>query len=81
MNIYRYEFVSACPSNNQQIIYRLEIQTDSMIYVEKIVTAAALQKKAYHENIADAFHKEFGGRQILTAHHHGVDIETRRGFA
>lgn len=79
-NIYRHQFVSRCPNNNQPIIYALEIEADKVIHVEHIVTAAALHQDAYHEEIADRLHLRFGGRQILKAHHHGVDIETRRGF-
>lgn len=80
MNIYRHQFVSNCPNNDKPIIYFLEIETDSVIQVEHIVTACALHKRAYHEAIADELHQRFDGRQVLKAHHHGVDIETRRGF-
>jgi hypothetical protein len=51
-----------------------------MIHVEKIVIACQMWQEAYHEKVADNLHYQFGGRQILKAHHHGVDIETRRGF-
>jgi hypothetical protein len=80
VNIYRYEFVSVCPNNGAAIIYALEIATDRAIYVEHIKTAAALHKQAFHEAIADDLFQRFGGKQTLKAHHHGVDIETRRGF-
>jgi hypothetical protein len=79
-NTYRYQFVSHCPNNDKPIIYSLEIETESVIQVEHIVTAAALHKRAFHEAIADDFHKRFDGRQTIRAHHHGVEIETRRGF-
>jgi hypothetical protein len=79
-NIYRYQFVSRCPVNNKAIVYQLEISTVQKIMVEHITICAALYDTAYHEEIADAFHKQFGGQQIIKAHHHGVDIETRRGF-
>lgn len=79
-NTYRYQFVSHCPNNDRPIIYSLEIETAEVIHVEHIVTAAALHESAYHEEIADDLHERFKGRQILKAHHHGVDIETRRGF-
>lgn len=79
-NVYRHQFVCVCPNNDKPIIYDLMIETDAVIQVEHITTAAALQKRAYHEAIADEFHARFGGRQTLKAHHHGVDIETRRGF-
>lgn len=81
MNIYRHMFVSFCPNNDKPIIYALEIVSEKAIYVEHIVTAATLHKRAFHEAIADDLHARFGGQQTLKAHHHGVDIETRRGFA
>lgn len=80
MNIYRHQFVSVCPNNGAAIIYRLEIAADMMIPVEHVVTACALFKSGYHEAIADELHRRFGCKQTLTAHHHGVDVETRRGF-
>jgi GH25 family lysozyme M1 (1,4-beta-N-acetylmuramidase) len=79
-NIYRHQFVSVCPANHQPIVYSLEISTDQMIRAEQIVTAAALCKSGFHEAIADDLFARFGGKQVLKAHHHGVDIETRRGF-
>lgn len=79
-NIYRHQFVSRCPNNQQPIVYALEIETDAMVRVEHIVTAARVNECAFHEVIADDLHARFGGRQTLKAHHHGVDIETRRGF-
>jgi len=79
MNIYSRQFVADCPNNGQPIIYSLRIETvDRMIQVEHIVTATALIKRGYHEQIADELHRRFGGRQALRAHHHGVDIETIR---
>ena len=79
MNIYNRQFVADCPNNGQPIIYNLRIETvDRMIPVEHIVTATALIKRGYHEQIADELHRRFGGRQALRAHHHGVDIETIR---
>jgi hypothetical protein len=78
-NVYRHQFVSHCPNNDQAIIYQLVIETDKVIYAEHITTATALHKRAFHEAIADDLFDRFGGRQILSAHHHGVDIETRRG--
>lgn len=79
MNIYRHQFIAACPGNGSQIIYALEIQSMSMIHVEHITLACKLHNKGYHEAIADDLHNRFGGRQVITAHHHGVDIETIRG--
>lgn len=83
MNRYTRQFVSACPNNGEPIIYTLSIEmpADRMIKVEHIVTATALHKRGFHEEIADDLHARFGGRQVLKAHHHGVDIETVRGDA
>ncbi|BBB65874.1 hypothetical protein UNDYM_1621 [Undibacterium sp. YM2] len=78
MNNYRYQFVSLCPTNGDAIIYTLEIQSKKMIHVEHIITAAALHKSNYHENIADDFINRFGGHQTITALHHGVEIITVR---
>jgi hypothetical protein len=79
MNIYTRQFVADCPNNGQPIIYNLRIETaDRMIQVEHIVTATTLIARGYHEEIADELHRRFGGRQVLRAHHHGVDIETIR---
>lgn len=80
MNVYRHQFVSHCPNNDQAIIYALTIETGETIYAEHITTATALHKRAFHEAIADDLYARFGGKQVITAHHHGVDIETRRGF-
>jgi hypothetical protein len=82
LNVYNRQFVAACPNNGQAIIYNLRIETvGRMIQVEHIVTATAMIKQGYHEQIADELHRRFGGRQILRAHHHGVDIETIREAA
>lgn len=82
MNTYTRQFVAACPNNNVPIIYNLRIEAgDRMIQVEHIVTATALIKQGFHEQIADELHRRFGGRQVLRAHHHGVDIETIREAA
>jgi hypothetical protein len=72
--------VSHCPNNSRPIIYSLEIETAAVIHVEHIMKATSLHSCAYHEEIADDMHERFKGRQTLKAHHHGVDIETRRGF-
>lgn len=83
MNKYSRIFVAACPNNGEQIIYTLsiEVPTERMIQVEHIVTATAMIKRGFHEQIADELHRRFGGRQVLRAHHHGVDIETVREVA
>jgi hypothetical protein len=80
MNIYRHQFVCACPANKQPIIYQLEVRSLKMIYVEKIVVACQMWQQEFHEKIADALELQFPGTlQVLKAHHHGVDIETQRG--
>jgi hypothetical protein len=83
MNKYSRIFVAACPNNGESIIYDLTIETsaDRVIQVEHILTATALIKRGFHEQIADELHRRFGGRQVLRAHHHGVDIETVREAA
>lgn len=78
MNLYRTEFFAFCPSNGVRIKYHLTIETTETIMVEQIVDEVTLHSKGYHENIADDLFRSFGGRQTLLAHHHGVDIETRR---
>lgn len=80
MNIYRHRFGCLCPVNKQLIIYELVIQSLKMIYVEKIVVACKMYEQAYHEKMADDLAKQFPGTfQVLTAHHHGVDLVTERG--
>lgn len=81
MNIYRHQFVVQCPANSKPIIYELEVQSAHMIHVEKIVIACQMWQQEYHEKIADSLAYQFPNtRQTLKAHHHGVDVETRRGF-
>ena len=80
MNIYRYEFVAKCPVNEKPIAYKLVIQSTTTIYVEDIVNEVNRHAKIFHEELADKLHLSFGGVQIMVAHHHGVDIETRRGL-
>ncbi len=80
MNIYRHQFVVQCPANSKPIIYDLEIQSERMIHVEKIVIACQMWQQEYHEKIADSLAYQFPEtRQTLKAHHHGVDVETVRG--
>jgi hypothetical protein len=80
MNIYRHQFVCICPVNAKPITYRLEISSMKIIYVEKISAACLMYQQEFHEKIADGLARHFPGTcQVLIAHHHGVDIETRRG--
>lgn len=82
MNVYEKQFVSVCPNNSQSIIYQLRVETDDKtVMVEHINTACALFSRNYHEDIANSLFNRFGGRQVLKAHHHGVDITTVRGEA
>lgn len=80
MNTYTYRFELDCPNNGQRIAYRVEITADRTIMVENIAGFFNSLTAAYHEDIADKAHQAFGGKQTITAHHHGVDIETRRGW-
>jgi ribosomal protein L20A (L18A) len=49
-----------------------------MIMVEDIKKHTEYTEAAYHEDIADLLYAELGGRQTLTATHHGVEIVTVR---
>lgn len=81
MNIYRHAFTAVCPNNGATISYRLEIEKLGVIMVEAIVKTVArlTHEPCFHEDLADRLHAALGGRQTVCAHHHGVDIETRRG--
>jgi hypothetical protein len=79
MNTYKAEFFAACPNNGARIKYHLTVQTSEVLMVEAINDALWLLDKGFHEEFADQLFREFGGVQTLTAHHHGVDIETTRG--
>lgn len=75
-NTYTHRFFAECPNNGKVISYELAIETGGRILVEHIVTACALHRKGFHEDIAAALFARFGGVLTLTAHHHGVDIKT-----
>ena len=82
-NTYRITFTARCPNNDQVISYCLEIEADHVIMAEDIVAHANAAKelfRPYHENMADYLFTELGGRQVMKAFHHGVWIETKRGF-
>lgn len=79
MNTYRYTFAAACPGNGEQIIYSLELQHKDMVRVEHIKTACALHREGFQEAVAADLHARFGGRLVLRAMHHGVEIETVLG--
>jgi hypothetical protein len=79
MNIYRHTFALQCPANDEQIIYQLVIESATMIMAEDIVKEVQRNREEFHEALAERLYAIFGGRQVITATHHGVDIETRRG--
>lgn len=78
MNTYRIEFHARCPVNNARIRYSLRIVAEEMIRVESLNDFVEGISSGFHEDIADALHSKFGGRQTLVAEHHGVLIETER---
>lgn len=78
VNIYTTKFFALCPSNSVRIEYELEIVTDEMILVENILSEVNSIISDYHESIADRLQDRFGGKQKLTANHHGVEIVTLR---
>lgn len=78
MNIYRADFHARCPVNGARIHYHWTLQTDAVVSVESINDALEEIRRGFHEDIANDLHRAFGGRQILTAEHHGVHIETER---
>lgn len=80
MNKYKVTFIALCPVNNKKITYNLEIKSNAMIRVEDLLAFVWQVDKGFHEEIADSLIERFGGQQILRAYHHGVFIETERGF-
>jgi hypothetical protein len=79
MNEYTTEFFAHCPTNGVRIKYTLVIITSEVVMVERIIDTVNLLDRGYHEAFADQLLREFGGRQTLTADHHGVRIVTTRG--
>lgn len=74
---YTHCFFSECPNNGAVIEYTLVIESERPICVENIVTACAIHRRGFHEQIASALAAQFlNTKQTLSAHHHGVDIET-----
>lgn len=78
MNAYITEFFALCPNNSIRIKYRLRIETTEILPVEDISVTVEHMGEGYHEELADRLHLRFGGRQVLTADHHSVTIETTR---
>jgi hypothetical protein len=78
MNFYRHQFSAACPVNGDPIAYALSIASGGVVIAEDIVSFCQGLSVGLHEELADQLWSRFGGRQTLTAHHRGVDIETVR---
>lgn len=78
-NIYHYVFTVTCPNNSRVILYDLEIVHKDMVMVEDIIAACSELPSCFQEEIADRLYERFGGYQVIKAHHHGVNVETRRG--
>ncbi len=78
MNAYTVEFFCKCPTNAGRIKYRLRIETDQFVLVERLLAFVSDLEPAYHENLADLLLSEFKGKQTIAAEHHGVTIETTR---
>jgi len=78
LNIYRHAFSATCPNDGDLILYKLEIRSVSIIWVEHIKTATALIKQGVQEQIADSLHKSLGGSLTLIGTHQGVEIESIR---
>lgn len=80
MNTYETEFFAICPVNESRVKYTLRIESPEVISVEHINDEVMLAQRGLHEELADALHHSLGGAQKLSAFHHGVRIETLRGF-
>lgn len=78
MNTYRADFHARCPDNGARIHYHWTLITAQVVRVEKINDALDAVRIGFHEDIADDLHRLFGGKQTMTAEHHGVTIETMR---
>jgi len=80
MNVYTTQFGAKCPNNGKMIWYTLRIERipRHVLMVEDILEATMGLGAGYHEALADSLHAALGGRQTLTAEHHGVTIETVR---
>lgn len=77
-NTYIIKYESKCPNNGETIQYTLYITTLEKIMAEDIEDAVCF-RESHHEDMADILHKRFGGRQLLTATHGKVRIQTIRG--
>lgn len=80
MNRYVHTFVCECPNNGVKVSYTLTVVHADKVMVEEIIAACDVGI-AFHEDLADALLVRLGGRQVMTAFHHGVWITTYRGDA
>lgn len=76
MNIYRYVFACKCPSDDETIIYGLEVRSVERIMVERIKEVCADWPQGYQEDIAADLVQQLGGEVTLRAQHQGVEIVT-----
>jgi hypothetical protein len=78
LNIYTQHFTAECVNNSHTVAYDLTIESRTTIMVEDIQSEVSKLKRGYHEHFADSLYARFGGKQMITAHHHGTDITTVR---
>jgi hypothetical protein len=80
MNRYQVSFNAVCPVNEQIILYSLTIETpdSTVLPAEDIIATTRAQARGLHEEIAEHLWVALGGRQSLSAVHHGVSITTVR---
>lgn len=78
MNRYTQHFTALCAANDRAVDYVLTIETGRTIMVEEIQAAVAELGRGFHEDFAERLFGRFGGRQTISAHHHGTDVETVR---
>lgn len=76
MNTYRYVFSAKCPSDEETIIYGLEVRSKEMIRVETIKSACSEWTTGFQEDIARDLCDVLGASISLRAQHQGVEILT-----
>ena len=77
-NVYKVSFTLSCPSDNEQIFYKLKIISVHRIMVEQIKDVLnSFGGCGLHEDVADKM-QSLGGKQKITAMHQGVTITTFR---
>lgn len=77
MNYYAYTFMAECPSDGDQVMYTIEIETSEFIKAEDIRENCD-RGAVYHEELADDLSRLMPGNQRLTATHRSVKIITTR---